>query len=122
MFAFCRSSKATAKGWGNPWRTVQIVALGCTLYFPSTLKWSSLAKVAFILRNSNVVRRKLAELQVVAILESAGIATNLLTMDDNGLDLSCQIPVLPLTSKKRRHKGRIAIHLGDELRNNKYSS
>ncbi|MFW9043213.1 hypothetical protein ACOI9V_12630, partial [Corynebacterium striatum] len=23
--------KTTAKGWGNPWRTVQMVALGCAL-------------------------------------------------------------------------------------------
>jgi len=23
--------ETTAKGWGNPWRTVQIVALGCAL-------------------------------------------------------------------------------------------
>lgn len=37
----------------------------------------------------------------MAALESVGIATNLLTMDDNGLDVSCQIPTLPLTSKQR---------------------
>ncbi|MDK4268035.1 hypothetical protein QPX12_11640 [Corynebacterium accolens] len=55
-----------------------------------------------MLRTSNTVRGKLAELQVVAALESAGIATNLLTMDDNGLDISCQIPILPLTLKQRK--------------------
>lgn len=36
------------------------------------------------------------------MLERAGIATNPLTADDNGLDLNCQMPALPLTSKQKQ--------------------
>lgn len=55
-----------------------------------------------MLRSSNAVRGKSAESKVADILERAGIATNPLTADDNGLDLSCQIPTLPLTSKQKQ--------------------
>ena len=53
-------------------------------------------------RNSNAVRGKSAESKVADMLERAGIATNPLTADDNGLDISCQIPALPLTSKQKQ--------------------
>ena len=55
-----------------------------------------------MLRSSNAVRGKSAESKVADMLERAGIATNPLTADDNGLDLSCQIPTLPLTSKQKQ--------------------